>query len=308
MTRRHQSGAALLAVSIMLTIMAALAFALNRQTGMTTLSVEAQYDLASARYLAEAGANMARWANQYQGCKTSSTTVPGVLSGVGTYSIVVTKSPPKNINVVSTGATAGSATIPGATAVLTRTALPLYQLQDAPESKTLGGPTSDTYINTPFTAGVFNNTGKILYLAQGQSQALLQFALTDIPPNSLIDSATLSMVQTAGSSVQRAVNLYRVTAQWDAPAANWTNARPASLWTAPGGDYATDYVAQASAGLGLTVSWDITTLVDAWLSGKATNYGILLKMANTGQAANFYSFEASGTLAPVISVKFYKAC
>lgn len=302
MTR--QRGAALLAVTIMLTIMATLAFTMNRQAGMATQSVETQYDQALARYLAEAGLNLARWSNQNQGCKAKSAVpITGMLAGMGSFSAVVTKAASKNIDVVSTGITSANTT-----AVLSRVGVPVHQLQNAPESKTLGGTIADTYLNTPFPPGVVNNGSKTLYLVQGQSQALLQFPLTDIPADSLVSGATLTMVQNGVSAVQRPVSVHRVTAQWDAPAATWTAARAGTAWASPGGDYAATPVAQTSVGSATSYAWDITTLVDGWINGNLPNYGLLLRMVSAQQSANFYSFESGGALKPVISVTFYKPC
>jgi hypothetical protein len=67
------------------------------------------------------------------------------------------------------------------------------------------------------------------------------------------------------------VGVYEVTSRWTEPTLYW-NAQPSFAGTAE------DVVSLTCAGAtGVYVEWDITGLVQDWVSGGAPNYGVVVK-------------------------------
>jgi hypothetical protein len=294
-TMRRQSGALLLTVLLLLAVMAALAFGLNRAAGMDVRSVAADYERRNTSYLAAAALAAAKWKNQVNKC-TANLSVPTFVLGSGTARADVTADK-KKINVVATGSLAG-----GAVATLQRDKVDLVDLGN-PETKNLGAGALDTYINSTVTGPL--NGSSSLYLASGQSNALLFWTADDIPKNSQIISATLTLVQDGGSATARTVTVQPVTTQWDA-AATWSRPRPGVTWA--GGDYGTATVASTDVKGPGSYTWDVTGLLDNWVSGRVKNYGMLLRLPNAGQTATFKSMEAESSARPILRVTFVKPC
>ena len=103
----------------------------------------------------------------------------------------------------------------------------------------------------------------------GERQALLRADLGAIPPDVTIESATLTLWQNnTGSAV---VNVHQVLALW---------AEDTVTWRSFDGAFAAEVSASASNG-GPThegpIAFDLTALVQAWVSGASPNHGVLLK-------------------------------
>lgn len=295
--RRRQDGALLLLVALLLAMMAALAFGVGRNAGMDVLAVSSDYDRRNAAYLAQAAVAAAKWTNEVAKC-TSTSLAAMTLAG-GTISATVAKAPSKKINVVATATTAT-----GAMATLTRTELPVYDLTSS-ESKDLGGTPRDTYIDsTVLVAPLLGNT---LNLTSNQGNALLYWAMTDIPAGSEVISAKLILTvpSSASSSVARTVNVHRLMTQWDG-SATWYQAQLLVGWT--GGNYSAPVVSTLKVTGAGTYTWDVTGLADGWVGGRLADYGMLMRLQDPGQTVSFYSLEASGSLRPILRVVFSKQC
>lgn len=292
---RREAGALLITVVLLLALMAAVAFGLNRGAGMETRSVESDYDRRNAAYLAEAAIVLAKWTNEAKKCGGANLAATSFAGG--TLSATVTKVPPNFINAVATGSTAN-----GASATLTHSNVLITDFSST-QSANLGGAVLDTTI----TSGVATtqNTSQTLSLTSGTSNALIYFPMHDIPANMQVLAASLTLFQYGSSAVARTVNLHRVVTQWDA-SATWPQARAGVAWS--GGNYASAAVAAASVAGATSYAWNITGLVDSWVSGLLPNDGMLLRLPNAGQTATFYSQEADGAHHPVLNVTFAKPC
>lgn len=303
--RRRQSGALLLTVALMLATIAALAFTLNRAAGMDAQAVGADYDRRSAAYLAEAALAAAKWSNEIPNkCGNANL---GALSLAGaTLSADVKKAPSKRLNIVATATTAT-----GASATLARNEVELADLTNA-ETKDLGGTSRDTYIDRLLSGPVSLTNGSNLALASNQQHALLYWPTSDIPQDAAVLSARLLLTQNGSSGTVRTVNLHRMTASWE-NSATWTQSRGGVLlgnyWTRNGGDYSAPVLASTKVTGAGSYSWDVTGLVDGWVSGRLLNYGMLLRLQDDNQFATFYSLEASSSSnRPVLRVTFAKSC
>ena len=310
---RRQAGALLLTVALLLALIAALAFGLNRAAGMDAQSVGADYERRNAAYLVAGALAAATWANEINKCNTNNS-VSTVSLPSGTISAAVSKSPPKSINVVATVTPVG-----GATVTQTRNAVNLIDLSNT-ETKDLGGGPRDTYITAGILGGVSLLDGMTLALASNQQHALLYWPMTDIPNNTEVLSARLALTQNGSSSVARTVNVHRMTSSWDT-SATWKLSRNSLLggtyWSSTttalgsdgGGDYSSPVLASTKVTGAGTYYWDVTGLVDGWVSGRLVDYGMLLRLQDPNQSVSFHSLEAlSNGNKPVLRVTFAKQC
>ncbi len=303
MNRRHQRGVLLLSVVIILAVIGALAFAMSREGAMSAQMVDAQNDTEVARYLAEAGLNLAKWRYEKSGCSTSlilaKTTLPGI--GIGTFSANVSQQNSGTVTIVATGNS-----IRGASFKIVRN----YVILQCPlfgVSLPAGGDASDTNLSGGLPASL--NGMLQLELIQGQS-ALIQFSLLDIPAGSRIVTANLTLVQMSSNSTQPAqvVSVHRVLRGWDAQTATWTLAALLTPWSSAGGDYDAGTVALATISGNAQYSWDVAALLDGWVNRTIPNYGLSLQPDGPLQQARFSSFENPADSKPVIDVTFAPPC
>ncbi|GGX80304.1 DNRLRE domain-containing protein [Massilia dura] len=293
---RRQSGALLLMVALLLAIIAALSFGLNRAAGMDAVAVKNDYDVRAARYLAEAGVAAARWSNQVKGC-TSASILPTAF-GTGNFEASVTKSGSKRLNIFATG-TAGN----GVVRTVTRNGVDIVDFNAKTSSSDLGAAALDTTIDAGSASP--DSAAASLSLASGTAHALLYWPASEIGSDTRVLSATLILTQNGSSAVARPVGVHRVTTQWDANA-TWFMPRFYAWWT--GGNYAATAAATTGVAGAGSYSWDVTSLVDGWVTGRLANYGMLLRLVNPGQAVVFYSHDASESRRPILRVVTAKAC
>jgi len=297
----RQSGAVLLVVSILLAMTAALAFMLGREGAVATHAVDAQYDSAAARYLAEAALAQARWVNQADKC--SSVDVAQVAFGAGKIHAAVAKVSSKNVDIVATGTTSATAANPAAMFIIRRNAVVLHKFSKTNPPLDLPGGV-DTYMDAASPATPYGSANT-LALRSGTANVLLSWPTTDIENDALVLSATLTLRQTVTSSVARPISVHRVLRAWNANA-TWRRAGGAA-WNTPGGDYSAA-VATATAGTATDVSWDVTALVAGWYNGTIPNNGMLLRLTNPGQSATFHSMQADPARRPILHVTYAKPC
>jgi Tfp pilus assembly protein PilX len=293
--RPREAGGLVLTVLLLLVVVAALAFGLNRASGMDAQAVSADYDKRNAAYLAKAAIAAAKWMNQASLCTSAG--FSGLAFGGGTLTGTIAKPGGKLIAVTGNATTAS-----GYTATLSVNNLPVVDFSKS-ETKDLGGGVLDTYV-APNLASMSADTS--LVLASGQSNVLLFWPMTDIPGDSDVLSAQLIMTQNGGSGTARTIAVHRMTTGWDA-SATWTRARAGVAWN--GGDYSTPILASLDVKGGGPYTWDVTGLVDGWSSGRLANNGMLLRLPNAGQSATFFSREAANSgVRPILRVTFAKSC
>lgn len=316
----RQSGALLLTVCLMLAMLAALAFSLGRGAGTGAHSVAADYERRSAAYLAQAGVAAAKWNSQLQCGASGSLTFP--LNG-GSVSVTYakgTKPPPGSLPGLPNGMTASASATSagGATGTAGGANLNVVDLSrsltNQPfEQKPLGsvvdttiGPTILLAPIPPMNATLSLNSNPI-----GASTVLLFFPMKDVPAYSQVINATLSLTQSSANSTTSNVNLYRMTTLWKNDA---TSAYPTlgASWT--GNDVSSVQAASTSTAksANTTLTWNVTSLVDGWLSGLLPDDGMMLRLNDPNMTASFYSNEAMpgvpNTSKPTLTVSFAKPC
>ena len=104
-------------------------------------------------------------------------------------------------------------------------------------------------------------------ISGGLKRSLIQFDLNSIPACSQITSATFHIYRRSGGSYSEAVEIYRVTAPWEENTVTWNS-------------FNNQFDSQVWAGFSANgTSWvdtDVTNLVQAWVNGTHSNYGLLL--------------------------------
>ena len=298
----RQRGVALLAVSLLLLVLGALAFMMNRQGAMAANSVNSQYDTERARYLAEAGLNVAEWRDQQVSCKSSDTVVPATrIDNRGTFSSSIDNGD-KTLDIDAIGTTNA-----GATVAASRKKVVAHN--NVPATDVLG---SDKGHDTFITAGMVFGQDALNYLelTQGVSNVLLQIDTPGAWDRAIIVKAELTMTlyQTNSFQSNQSVSVHRVTRPWNDNAATWyvSTGAPAP-WNNPGGDYASGSVSAATIMGNGNYVWDITALVDGWVNNRYPNNGLLMRADGPSQQARFFGFKSANGK-PVVRVTYYKAC
>lgn len=185
----------------------------------------------------------------------------------------------------------------------------------------LASPTlADTFTTQPGSSGVDNyissydvtdNFGNVNTLQIGEtnaannrvSRALIKFDLSGIPANATINSATLSLWQTAElSDNDSTIRVYRSLRDWTEPGATWNLYKSATDWGAVGGFDATDSEQTDIGSLALTGTeangekqWTLTaSAIQEITAGAFTDNGFLLKTdAETNDQYQFRSSDNS---------------
>ena len=103
----------------------------------------------------------------------------------------------------------------------------------------------------------------------GVREDLYQIRPLSLPKGIVIQNATLRLWQFYAPASPQEYEVHRVLGDWKEGTENWNN-RPA--W-----DSATTSTAVAPDRTEVAVEWDVTKDVQAWLSGQAKNYGIMIK-------------------------------
>ena len=143
-----------------------------------------------------------------------------------------------------------------------------------------------------------SNTGISIgnHATDGEFRSLLQFDLASIPANSTIVSATLELymiINLQAEAGNTAVTSHRLLSSWTEATVTWNNAPS----FAPTVDPSTNVV------LSSWVQFDVSNLVDDWVTGGATNHGLLMQGDGTLGVYSFFSRE-SATFKPRLHVSY----
>ena len=307
----NMAGFTLLPVILAMSLIAAIAFLLNRDSGMNAAMVASQGDADRARYVAEAGLQAVNAIAQGKNCTgytdlPADALLPPIAFGAGSFTATANPKAGTPVTLTATGTSSGvSASLIRANVVV---------LQTTPATLTLqpGTPGMDTDMSS---ASPNNNYGANPNISVnfGQGVALVQFDLSSIPAGSVIQSAQMSLYHTVGGN--DTVSAYRVTKPWNegtgaaGSGATWNKYNGVTAWTAAGGDYdPPPGVSIALPAINTWATWDLTSLTAARAAGTQQNYGIAL--AASGGGNNSFASSDNGTAAnrPRLVVTFLPPC
>ena len=148
----------------------------------------------------------------------------------------------------------------------------------------------DSYITSYYTEDPNSNYGNsdLADVFSDLRRALLRFGIQDIPANAKIISAKLHLYifSKAWGSDDSLLGAFRITQDWVEGSGEPTEAGVTWLdydrgfpWTTPGGDYneyPEDTVAYRDINSFDWIDFDITDIVQAWLSGDYDNFGLMI--------------------------------
>ena len=134
-------------------------------------------------------------------------------------------------------------------------------------------------------------------------RALLQFDLSTIPTGSYIESAELRLNSKDDKNMTVSVFKIGSTDAWDegnecggTGSSNWNNRNSSSSWSTAGvvGSYnGGTPLATITANYKGIQSWFITSLVQDWVSGIATNNGVMLGSQDGGTSGDKSKYEST---------------
>ncbi|WP_048831144.1 disaggregatase related repeat-containing protein [Methanomethylovorans hollandica] len=180
----------------------------------------------------------------------------------------------------------------------------------SPAGSTSYSPTYDNGLRTSSPTSAFPT---INYIDIGRNSAscrdLMMFDLSNYKTTDVISKATLSLYWYYPAGKTRTsdtvVQIYRPAADWDPRYVSWTNRASSTKWTTAGGNWfdknnvaqgATPYASLTFAGSKVPdnkyYDFDVTQLVQEYVSGKYKNTGFFLKAkTESGNYIAFYSSE-----------------
>jgi len=177
--------------------------------------------------------------------------------------------------------TSTATSVPSATPTRTSTATSVPSPTCVTIQRDTYGTVADAYVwaSAPDYTGNWEELYTGMY-DTGRKRSLLRFDLAGIPAGVTVNSATFSLYQIGGPA-GRTVNLYRITAPWSETSVTWNNF---------GSSYAGTVVASFTTGSGWRTT-TLTALVQSWLNGTYSNYGLLLDDPASSDHDTYYSSE-----------------
>jgi hypothetical protein len=307
-------GFTLLPVVLAMSIVAVVAFLLNRDNGLNARMITQQADLERARYAAQAGLQAANYALQAAGCNgiypTAATPVSNPNFRGASYSAYSTAASGSPVTLVATGS------YKDASVTLTRTEVPVYQPRTTRVIQPDPGTGQDTFVDSTLERN-FGRDAR-LRLQSGRYAPLLKISLTTLPPGSRVSpwydsanarlqpGAVLSLYQfdiASSGTGTLALHAYPVSRSWVAgtktgggtpDGATWLtyDGDSAHTWSAPGAGYGPMPLASTPySGVIGWVDFDLTSAVAAWLGGVHPNEGVWIvagggSIGNTGYVSS----------------------
>lgn len=143
------------------------------------------------------------------------------------------------------------------------------------------GSAQDAMLSNPPMAGTFGTLP--IVRVGGKDEGLFWFGLTAVPANAVVSSATLTLFVN-GSASDAPINVHRATAPWSEASVSYAS-------------FGQSYALPTSAVLHPTSanafkSVDVTSVVQAWVSGGQANNGLVLETASPKKTI-FVSAEGS---------------
>jgi hypothetical protein len=297
--RRGSEGFVLLPVLLALSLVAAVAYLLNRQ-GSAALQRQAdRRDAEKAYFLAEAGYRHLRWELDRKNC-TGYASLPVTSFGPGAYSATVAPSSGSPVTITSTGTVAGRAV-----RTVRNTGVLVYSTYgDLLLQPGLAG--NDTYVSQYHPTRNYGASPLVQVdgTAGRNAHTLVGFDLSGLPPGAEIRSAALGLyLDSYGGQPGGTFNVHSMKAAWvegtgygsaTQDGATYATSDGATAWTWP--DVRSPAVAASTvvspSGAGWH-SWDVTELVQDWADGTAANHGLVV--VGSAEVRDAYFVGGSGT-------------
>ncbi len=293
----------LIPVVMLMSLVAVLAYAVNREKGVNTVLQGRESDIDHARYAAEAGLLALNARVQSLGCGATYPTAASPWSqsafGSAAYSAYATTATGNTLTLVSTG------TYKGSSVTLSRSSVFVYRASTRTYTLQPGSSGIDTYIEENSSAN--NGSEDKLKIKNSKRFPLLKFDLSAFPAGSFPSTATLRVK--SNSTMWGTLYVYRMSKSWTENGVNWLTRDGSAAWTFAGGDFHGDSVASLEDASD-RFDIDVTDLVDAWMRGRYPNNG--MRIASNlvwGDSANLISSDDSDAGdRPRLRVSYYLPC
>jgi hypothetical protein len=324
-------GFTLVPVVLAMSILAVVAFLLNRDNGLNARMITQQADLERARYAAQAGLQAANFALQALGCsRTAAASVSNSNFGGASYSAYSDTATGSPTNLFATGV------YKDASVTLTRTGVHVYQPRTTRVIQPDAGTGQDTFLDSSQERNFGRDTR--LRFQSGRYAPLVKIALSGLPAGSRVvpwyDSANAKLQPGAVFSLYQydiassgtgslVLHAYPVSRSWLAgtrtgggtpDGATWLtyDGVSANTWSAAGMGYGpTAFASTPYTGAIGWVDWDLTNAVAAWLSGLHPNHGVWIVPAGgtIGNTAYVSSNDnANAALRPRLTLSVQYPC
>ena len=152
---------------------------------------------------------------------------------------------------------------------------------------TIQGSTSnmiDSYIKKDRPTENKGNEAKLELGKKSSSERrdLFQFnTLNTIPSNAVIQSAVFSIYKEGGDNYNLNLAVYKLTQSWTESGVTWDKRDGTNSWTTAGGTYTSTPIATLAATYANGYKdFTVTSLVQNWVNGNYSNYGLLVKQPN----------------------------
>ena len=169
-----------------------------------------------------------------------------------------------------------------ALATLTKAPAATYSFEPTADARVISYP---GYLNLNFAADILSCYTDSS--AVNTQRTFIQFDLSSITLAStqIVKSATLTMTASTSfgdNASHLPMQIFRMVSPWAEGSVTWSNRDSTHPWISPGGDFAGSggqpySISTASPTNGGAVAWDVTALVQEWVSHVSTNYGLMLK-------------------------------
>jgi Disaggregatase related repeat len=190
---------------------------------------------------------------------------------------------------------------------LTKAKAATYSLEPVADARVihLSGASYDSANYASDILSVYTDSSQL-----NTQRTFIQFDLSSITlaTNEAVQSATLTLIASTafGSNPAKPMEIYRVLSPWTETGLTWLNRDATHAWTNGGGDFVgigvQPYaVSTNSPASGAAVTWDITTLVQEWVTHTSTNYGLVVKSSD-GNHLTFSQRESMLSLRPKLTV------
>jgi hypothetical protein len=328
--RRRTKGFTLLPVVLAMTLIASIAFLLNRSNALNANMVASRADLERARYAAEAGLQAVNYVIQQAGCTGTYPTAGSPLvepnfagSAYSAYAGAPFGSP---LTLTSTGTHNGtSVTLSRGNAYVYQAGIKTYALQP----NALSG--IDAYVEEGKRTENFGDSGE-LKIDHAKRESLLKFDLSILPAGSrvvpLFDTATgrlgaaavLEIYKKSGGSPSSPsyIDAHLIGGlAWiegvggKTGGVTWEQFYPGGSSTSPGYDarVISTNLSRASDGWQLI---DLTDAVRAWMGSVYPNNGVWLRSSPSGAAmpdTHYYSSDdGNAALRPRLTLRYLLPC
>jgi autotransporter-associated beta strand protein len=140
-----------------------------------------------------------------------------------------------------------------------------------------------------------------------RDRSVLRFDFSQLPAGATISSANLNLTVSGtfgGNPNGESMNAYRLTQAWTEGGVTWNRYDGTTAWATAGGDYdgTVRATSTANAGVGQTVTWDVTTLAQEWANNTSPNQGLIIINSGSTNGLHFASKESgNGTYRPYLA-------